>query len=129
MASSCVLRAADDNFQPSDFLRDSPFQPCRVYCKGGRRSASRLREISGITVDMSSKADFSDQVHEGVFFLANNRAELLRLRQFTGIEKIILDFGVNEKDGFLKNCLFPLELIYLASEFALELELSIYVKE
>ena len=129
MASSCVLRATGNNFQPSDFLRDSTFEPCNVFCKGERRSASSVWDTSGITVDVSSADEFSAQVRDAIVFLETNRAELLRLKQFAGLEEFSLDFGVNEKDSFLQSYLFPLKLIHLASEFALELDLSIYATE
>lgn len=128
MASSCVLRATGDNFQPSGFLRESIFEPCNVFCKGERKSASSVWHTSGITVDVSSEDEFSAQVQDAIVFLETNRAELLRLKQFAGLEELSLDFGVNEKDSFLQSYLFPLEIISLATEFALELELSIYAK-
>ena len=129
MASSCVLRATGDNFQPSEFLRDSTFEPCHVFRKGEQRSASSVWNTSGITVDVSSEDEFSAQVRDAIAFLENNRAELLRLKQFAGLEALSLDFGVNGKDNFLQSYLFPLEMIHLANEFALELELSIYATE
>ncbi len=129
MASSCVLRATGDNFQPSEFLRGSTFEPCNVFRKGERKSASSVWDTSGITVDVSSEDEFSAQIRDAIAFLENNRAELLRLKQFAGLEEISLDFGVNGKDSFLQSYLFPLEILYLASEFAVELELSIYAAE
>lgn len=129
MASSCVLRATGDNFQFSDFLRDSTFEPCNVFRKGERKSASSVWETSGITVDVSSEDDFSAQVEDAIVFLETNRAEMLRLKQFAGLEELSLDFGVNGKDSFLQSYLFPFKLIHLASEFVLELEVSIYATE
>jgi hypothetical protein len=129
MASSCVLRATGDNFQPSDFLRDSVFEPCNVFGKGERKSASSAWETSGITVEVSSADDFSAQVRDAIVFLETNRAELLRLKQFAGLEEISLDFGVGGRNGFLQSYLFPLQIIRLASEFSLELEVSIYATE
>jgi len=129
MASSCVLRATGDNFQPSDFLRDSIFEPCNVFRKGERKSASSAWKTSGITVEVSSADDFSAQVRDAIVFLETNRAELLRLKQFAGLEEISLDFGVSGRNGFLQSYLFPLKIIRLASEFSLELEVSIYATE
>jgi hypothetical protein len=129
MASSCVLRATGNNFKFSDFLRDSAFEPCNVFRKGERRSASRVWDTSGITVEVSSKDEFSSQIREAITFLETNRAELLRLKQFAGLEEITLDFGVNGKDKFLQSYVFPLEITRLANEFELELELSIYATE
>ena len=129
MASSCVLRATGDNFQPSDFLRDSIFEPCNVFRKGERKSASSAWETSGITVEVSSADDFSAQVRDAIVFLETNRAELLRLKQFAGLEEISLGFGVGGRNGFMQSYLFPLKIIRLAGEFSLELEVSIYATE
>ena len=129
MASSCMLRATGDNFQPSDFLRDSTFEPCNIFRKGERKSASSVWDTSGITVDVSSEDEFSAQVRDAVTFLETNRAELLRLKQIAGLEEMSLDFGVNERNSFLQSYFFPLKIIHLASEFELELEVSIYATE
>lgn len=129
MASSCVLRATGDNFQSSAFLRDSNFEPCNIFRKDERKSASNVWDTSGITVVVSSKDEFSAQVRDAIVFLETNRVEMLRLKQFAGLEEFTLDFGVNEKGSFLQCYVFPLELINLAGEFALELEVSIYAAE
>jgi hypothetical protein len=126
MASSCVLRATGKNFQPSDFLQDSIFQPCHVFHKNEPKSASSVWDTSGITLDISSKNEFSEQVRDAIIFIETNQVEFLRLKQFKGIEEFSLDFGVNKKDSFLESYLFPLQLLNLASKFKLELELSIY---
>ena len=128
MASSCVLRATGDNFQPSDFLRESTFEPCNVFRKDERKSASSVWDTSGITVEVSSEDDFPAQVREAIIFLETNRTELLRLKQFAGLKNLSLDFGVGGKDSFLQSYFFPLEIIHLASEFELELEVSVYAR-
>lgn len=126
MASSCVLRVIGDNFQPYDFLQDSNLEPCNIFHKGEQRSAKSEWHSSGITVEVSSKDEFSAQIQDAVFFLQTNRDELLRLMKFAGIEKLGVDFGINAEKIFVQSYIFPLEIVHLASELKLELEISIY---
>jgi hypothetical protein len=122
----CVLRAAGDDFQPEIFLQESTLDPCNVFRKGERKSESRTWNTSGITVVISEGSDFGQQLADAVQFLKSNRAELLRLKAATGLEAMSLDFGVKRRNGFLQSHLFPPELILLAGELSLALEVSIY---
>jgi hypothetical protein len=74
MASSCVLRITGDNFQPHDFLQHSNLEPSNIFHKGEQRSAKSEWNSSGITVEISSKDDFSAQIQDAVIFLQTNRA-------------------------------------------------------
>ncbi len=126
MASSCVLRVTGDDFQPHVFLQDSNLEPCNIFHKGEQRSAKSKWNNSGVTFEISSKDDFSAQIQDAVVFLQTNRAELLRLMKFAGIEETSVDFGINAEKKFVQSYIFPLEIIHLASELKLELEVSIY---
>jgi hypothetical protein len=123
----CVLRAWGDNFQPESFLAGSSLEPCNVFTKGARKSEGRTWDTSGLTVLVSDDSDnFKHQVTDAIEFLTSNRLELQRLKASVGIDGLSLDFGVSETNGFLQNHFFPPELISLAAEHALGLEVSIY---
>jgi hypothetical protein len=125
--AGCVLRASGDDFQPETFLQGSSLSPCKVFRKGDRKSESRSWDTSGITVVVSEASDdFAQQVADAIEFIKSNRAEMLRLQDSAGLEGMSLDFGVNRRKGFLQSHLFPPELIRLASELSLALEVSIY---
>jgi hypothetical protein len=123
----CVLRAWGDDFQPESFLAGSSLEPCNVFTKGTRKSEGRTWDTSGLTVLVSDDSDnFKHQVTDAIEFLTSNRLELQRLKSSVGIDGLSLDFGVSGTNGFLQNHFFPSELISLAAEYALALEVSIY---
>jgi hypothetical protein len=127
MAGS-VLRATGDNFQAEKFLEDSTLAPCNIFRKGQPKANNRVWETSGITVIISNACgdDLVQQIHDAIEFLKSNRNEVSRLRGFSGVEAVELDFGVYRKNGFLQSNVFPPELIALAGELGMGIELSIY---
>lgn len=125
--AGCVLRASGDDFQPEIFLQLSSLCPCNVFHKGERKSESLTWNTSGITVVVSKGSDdFAQQIVQAIAFLKSNRAEILRLQSSKGLARISLDFGVSRRNDFVQSHLFPAELILLAGEFSLSLEVSIY---
>src|SRR5205085_10962622 len=123
-----VLRASGDFFIPQSFLRDSIFQPCNVFLKGERRSESSVWDTSGITVPISEAEldDFEKQANDCVEFLRTNRDELFRLKAFEGIDDLRLDFGVARRKVFAQFQRFPSQLVELAGELGMGIDLSIY---
>lgn len=126
MAAGCVLRASGDHFQPETFLDGSSLQPCNVFHKGTRKSASHTWDTSGITVVVSEADRFAGQVTDAVEFLKSNGTELQQLHGSVGLDRLSLDFGVDQKKGFLQSHFFPAELVSLAAEYSMALEVSIY---
>jgi len=123
----CVLRAWGDDFQPEQFLTGSSLQPCNVFLKGSRKSETRTWETSGLTLIVSEAPDdFVQQTADALTFLKSNSPELHRLQTTVGLEGLSLDFGVDRKDCFLQNQLFPSELVSLAAKYSMALEVSIY---
>ena len=123
-----LLRATGDEFDPESFLRESTLHPCNVFHKGSRRSEKSVGETSGITVPTSGAEmdQFEKQVEDSLEFLRSNQAELSRLKSFEGVEELRLDFGVSRKDLFGQYQFLPPELVSLAGQLGLGLEVSIY---
>jgi hypothetical protein len=128
-----VLRASGSDFDPDRFCAESGFEPCGLYRKGEPRfPASRLdgrcNDASDINV-VASEADFHEfprQVEETSAFLEAHKEELARLRDFPGVEGVVLDFGIARRDVAVQcNELSP-KLIRLAGELGLGIELSLY---
>jgi hypothetical protein len=125
--AGCVLRAWGDNFQPENFLGGSSLEPCNVFHKGARKSESCTWDTSGLTVVVSEASDdFARQVADAIEFLKSHGAELRQLQGNVGLDGLSLDFGVNRRNGFLQSQTFPPELICLAAEYSMALEVSIY---
>ena len=123
-----VLRATGSQFDPNAFLTSSALQPCNVFIKGQRRSESDMWDLSGLTVATSDSEidDFQKQLTDSIEFLISNRAELLRLKSFEGVDDVRLDFGVGRRPAYAQYYFFPPELVALANEFGMGLEISIY---
>ena len=125
---SCVLRATGSDFNVESFLDESTFAPCNVFLKGELKAKNHAWETNGLTLDVSAASfnNFIGQIHDAIKFLKENKRELVRLRNFNGLEEMSLDFGVERKNGFLQSSFFPPDLIALAGELGMGLELSIY---
>jgi hypothetical protein len=124
----CVLRATGHDFQVAKFLETSTFAPCNVFHKGECKAKNSVWKGSGITVVVSDATgdDLAQQVQDAIEFVRENQKELSRLRSFDGLEYMLLDFGVYRKDGFLQSSVFPAELVALAGDCGIGIELSIY---
>jgi hypothetical protein len=125
----CVLRADGDSFEPREFLLLSTLDPCNVFRKGERKSETTTWHSSGLTVPVSECEfdDFEGQIRDAISFLTVHKDELWRLRSFPGVDEVELDFPVHRRDVFVQSQSFPSELVALAGELGLGLELSIYV--
>jgi hypothetical protein len=55
-----------------------------------------------------------------------HKAEIARLLRVEGVDGVDLDFGVNRKNGFLQSSRLPPELLRLAGEVGVGVEVSIY---
>ncbi len=127
----CVLRASGRDFDVDEFLAKSSLEPCEVWRRGQSRRKSRPpSQTSGFNLVVSEAPgeDFRAQVKESIAFLAAYHDELARLRDVLGIEHSILDFGVILPDDlvFGQSNIFPAELVRLAGELGLGIELSLY---
>lgn len=124
----CVLRAIGDSFQVDKFLKKSSLMPCNVFRKGERKSDNRFWNTSGMTVVVSDSSgdELTLQIKDAIEFLRANRDELSRLRGFDGLEEMGLDFGIYGKNCFLQSSEFPAELIALAGDLEMGIELSVY---
>jgi hypothetical protein len=125
---SCVLRATGNDFQVESFLPSSSFFPCNVFLKGELRSKDSAWDSNGLTIEVSEAAsnNLVQQIQDALDFLQVNKSELIRLRNYSGLEMMSLDFRVDRRDVFIQSNFFPSNLITLAGELELCIELSIY---
>jgi hypothetical protein len=124
----CVLRATGDNFQPHKFLEGASLAACNVFRKGYRKAENLEWDSSGFTVVVSEAPDdnFSRQIEDAIEFLQKHKEDLARLRNCAGLEDVRLDFGVGRRSGFLQSSYLPPELLTLAGELGIGIEISIY---
>jgi len=125
---SCILRAAGDGFTVDTFLASTSLVAYDVFRRGEPKTSATQFKTSGINIEVSA-TDFNDlegQVEDAIRFLKSNREELKRLRRFQGVEDVRLDFAVEAKDVFVQSNYLPPELLALAAELGVGIELSIY---
>jgi hypothetical protein len=127
---SCVLRVSGEDFDVDAHLTESQLAPCRVWHVGEQAQQSRPPSTTaGFNADVSH-ADFDDflaQIKDAIDFIRENREELLGLSASSGVSDIALDFAVDMRsETAAKYCRFPSELIRLAAEVKMGIELSVY---
>jgi len=83
---------------------------------------------SGMNVSVSDRefTDLTGQIDDAMRFLNDHLEELKRLREFPGLERLVLDFPVADRDVMIQSERFPVDLISLISELKIELVVSRY---
>ena len=66
------------------------------------------------------------QVADAVRFVEQNQAELARLVAFPGVEKVSLDFGIEERDMAAQSERFPANLLRVMGNLGIWLEFTLY---
>ncbi len=122
----CILRVQGVEFDVDAFLASSGFQPCVVYHRGEPMSRSRLYENNGFGVAVTEHGKLKEDIPEATSFLSANEAELLRLRDFPGVQSLYLDFGHWRRDVAVQCDYLPSELLVLAGKLGLGIALSLY---
>lgn len=81
----------------------------------------------------TSKADFNEldkQIKDTIRYLKKHKDKLTYIKQVKEIDLALLDFGINlridRKKVLLQSDRFPNELLKLAGELGLDIELSVY---
>jgi hypothetical protein len=129
---SCVLRAKGTNFAVDEFLSKSTLKPVVVFRRGQSQypnsAPHRIPNASGFHA-VASEADFSQlqvQIGDAVQFLEQNHAELARLIALPEVERVSLDFGIEERDVAAQSECFPPNLLRIAGNLGIWLEFTLY---
>jgi hypothetical protein len=133
---SCILTISGRNFDVDVFTDTSKLRPYRKSYKGQPKYKSKpdgeKLTNSSISIE-ASKADFHNlkkQIADTIRFLKRNKDKLAFIGATKGIEYAILDFGIylriDKKKVLTQSDRFPSELLKLAGDLGLEIELSIY---
>ena len=122
----CVLRACGDDFDVDAFLSTSNLQPCAVYHRGEPRSRLKLHSENGFNIAVTEHGKLKEDIPEAISFLSAHEAELLRLRNFSGVKDVCLDFGYERRDVVVQYDYLPSELLVLVGKLGLGIELSLY---
>jgi hypothetical protein len=127
---SCVLRAGGARFDVDEFLKNSTLDVLTAFHRGevqfATSSVTRKSEYSGMSVSVSTR-EFSDlrgQIEEAIAFLTENDQELRRLRDFSGLEWMDLDFPIEDRDVVYQRDAFPHGLLSLLGSLRIGLIVS-----
>ena len=99
-----------------------------VWHKGEIQFKARVRKNSGFSV-VASEADFDNikkQIKDAIAFLQRNAEELKRLKNYPEVEEPVLDFGIEDRDVAVQCDYFPAQLLFLAGNLGIGLEISRY---
>jgi hypothetical protein len=127
---SCVLRATGKNFDVDEFLKTSSLDALTAFHRGAAQfptsSVTRKSDSSGMKVSVSAResSDLRGQVKDAVGFLIDNNQELRRLRDCPGVERIDLDFQVEDREMVFQSDAFPPDLLSLLGELRIGLVIS-----
>ncbi|MGA9511857.1 MAG: hypothetical protein WBV55_24780 [Candidatus Sulfotelmatobacter sp.] len=129
---SCVLRASGTNFDVDEFLKTSSLDALTAFHRGELQFPSsivtRKSEYSGMHVSVSTR-EFSDlrgQIQDAIEFLSKNDRELRRLRDFPGLQRMDLDFPIEDRDVVYQRDGFPHKLLSLLGGLRIGLIVSRY---
>lgn len=131
---SCYLRASGVDFAVDDFVKESGLFPCdcRIFRKGEpmfpkTQPHDHMEEDSGVNIKVSAaqRNDLETQIAEAITYLQKNGDEIIKLRQFSGVENIGLDFGVEIPSQLGTNYFLP-ELLSLVGRIGIGIELTYY---
>jgi CheY-like chemotaxis protein len=133
-----VLHVRGEHLDPDALLAGLSLQPYSVFRKGdpvspGSTRNQRQHQFGGFKCDVS-QADgvLTEEVADAIVFLTRHFDDLARLRDLPAVEEMWLDFGHYLRiDGVRVIGQFdrlPPELLRLAGELRIGIELSLYPK-
>jgi hypothetical protein len=130
---STVLRAVGHEFDVDSFLQGCTLKVCAIWRRGEPKAPASNPNgpkcaMSGVSIPVSD-ADFHEflrQASECIAFLRQEADQLRRLVSWPGVEGAALDFGIQRRDVYVQCDSFPPELVRLAGELGLGIELTQY---
>jgi hypothetical protein len=132
----CNLLILGKDLDIDEFLSNTKLRGFRKNYKG--QPTFKTKSNGGKLVHSSllietSKADFDDlkkQIKDTIRYLKRHKDKLSYINKVKEVDMALLDFGINlkidRKKILLQSEMFPNELLKLAGEIGLDIELSIY---
>lgn len=128
----CTLRFGGADLDVNGLLQACPLPIAAVHRKGSspvpqRANASRaVRSVISVGVSNAEFSDLPAQIGDALSFAQQHAAYLPRLRSFPGVERVVLDFAVEDRPGFSQSDIFPAELLLLLGQAGIDLEVTRY---
>lgn len=133
---SCILTISGRNLNVDAFTDTTKLRPYRKSYKGqpkfNTKPDGEKLSHSSLSIE-TSKADFDNlrkQIADTIRFLKRNKDKLTHIASTKGVDHAVLDFGIDlridKKMILTQSETFPSELLKLAGDLGLDIELSIY---
>ena len=130
----CVLKAEGTNFMVDAFLEQSALTATRRVFRRGEpefphtQPNGRVWESSRVAIRVSDRGfdNLEELISDTIAYLKQNNDELEKLCRFPGVEYVYLDFGVRYGGEPVECYHLPPELLHLASNLGVGVELSLY---
>jgi hypothetical protein len=128
---SCILRVSGKDFDVDQILKESGLKAYKIYRKGElseRKTEGEFNSDSGFAIEVS-KADFDKlavQIEDAINFLKVNQQSLTIVGKAPGKDYYLLDFAFHKRDVAVQYDYFPAELLRLAGNLGIGIELSCY---
>jgi hypothetical protein len=132
---SCILRIIGKKLDAEKLAKTLTIKPYKIFKKGDpifeSKPNGKKLSFSGMAF-VVSKADFDQlkkQIKDSTRFLSRNKLELKKIIRNKDIEYAVLDFGSKlriGKDVAIQSDYFPFELLKLAGDLKIGIEISLY---
>jgi hypothetical protein len=128
-----VFHAVGKKFDPRPYLTTSSLKPYSTFLRGDPilSGNKKTHRAGGFKCLVSSRdGDLAGQIEDAILFLKTSHEDLRRLAQLPEVESKHLDFGyylrIDQKRIFAQSDYLPPELLKLAGELGIGIELSLY---
>jgi len=129
----CYLRVSGVELDVDRFLTEFDVPHCGIHriCEPRLPRTQPNGEqfkTSGLSICVSAAdfGDFEKQIADAIESLGADADLICDMRDFTGVDEIVLDFGINWEDCAAQFDRLPAELIRLAGNLGLAIEISHY---
>jgi len=134
---ACYMRVSGKDFDVDSYFQKHPVEAAAVYRRGEPEFKTKpdgpKREYSGFNIFISDaeRKELGKQIQEAISFLedSDNCREIKLLLSYPGVEGCILDFSIDLEDMSeypIQYYSFPFQLLRLAGNLKLGLEVSLY---
>lgn len=125
-----TLRISGRNVDVDPLLAILPFDVAAVHRKGDRNILSSRPPLDGSTINIgvsnAEMANLNAQISDAEAFLHRYKEALNQIGAFPGVERLVLDFAIEDRNGFSQSDRFPASLLATMGALRIDLEISRY---
>ena len=128
---SCILRIIGNELNLNDLLKvnliaDTTWEKGTPRLKTKPDGKKHLHSGASYLASLADFDEFEQQISDSIKYLKQNNKLIQEIMSLPDVDEASLDFGINKRDVIVQCDFFPLELIKIAGELGLGIELSQY---